>query len=213
MPDGKPDRKPGPATPLMQLADARALAAALMEEMRPACHRVEVAGSVRRGKAEVKDLELVAIPAWEEILDPGDLFGERVTRRNRLHQWALSTQLVRWLKPGAPDRVPWPPKEDGRYWRGEVVGSENGAALDLFLTVPERWGIIYLIRSGPAEFSQAVVTHALRVGRPCRDGALTEGGLPIVTIDERSAFAALGLHYVPPEERVDRSSLRYQRRA
>lgn len=209
MPEGKAGGSASPKGDLMPLADARRLAEALMDEMAPHCHRLELAGSVRRGRPEVKDLELVAIPRWDEIPDPEDLFGERALRVNRLWEWANGTSLVRWLKPGTPEREPWPPKPDGKYWRGEL---ENGAMLDLFLTVPERWGIIYLIRSGPAEFSQAVVTHALRVGRPCRDGALTHDGFPIVTIDEADAFAALGLRYVPPEERVDRNSLRYQPR-
>lgn len=191
----------------MPLAEARCLAEGLREEMLPWCDRVEIAGSIRRRNPSPRDIELVAIPRWEEVPDPQDLFGEGRLRVNRLWEWANGTSRVRWLKPGTQEREPWPPKEDGRYWRGEL---SNGAMLDLFLTVPERWGIIYLIRTGPAEFSQAVVTHALRVGRPCRDGALTHDGLPIVTIDEADAFAALGLLYVPPEERVDRNSLRYQ---
>jgi DNA polymerase/3'-5' exonuclease PolX len=193
----------------MRLDDARALAAALMEEMRPHCERLELAGSVRRGKAEPKDLEIVAIPLWEPMPDPADLFGERTLRRNRLWEWANRTRRVRWLKPAVPHREPWRPKEDGKYWRGEL---ENGAPLDLFLTEPGNFGIITVIRTGPAEFSQAVVTQAKVLGRPCEGGWLTDSkaGGRIETPDEESVFRALSLYYVPPEERVDRTSLRYR---
>ena len=44
------------------LAAARAVAAALRELLEPACARVEIAGSIRRRKAKVGDLELVASP-------------------------------------------------------------------------------------------------------------------------------------------------------
>jgi DNA polymerase/3'-5' exonuclease PolX len=56
------------------LAQARQLAQELATiHLRPACERIEVAGSVRRGKSEVSDVELVAIPRFGEQLN---LFGE-----------------------------------------------------------------------------------------------------------------------------------------
>lgn len=39
----------------MQLNQARELAANLVEQMRPYCERVEIAGSIRRHKPEVAD--------------------------------------------------------------------------------------------------------------------------------------------------------------
>lgn len=41
------------------LAVAAAIAAALVAELTPYCERIEVAGSVRRGKAQVGDLEVL----------------------------------------------------------------------------------------------------------------------------------------------------------
>ena len=68
----------------MKLTEAKEIAEGLVEEMRPHCERVEVAGSIRRGKAQVKDLEIVAVPRWTEIPDPYDLLGERTLRQNEL---------------------------------------------------------------------------------------------------------------------------------
>ena len=48
----------------MTLAYARDLAEALVELLRPACQRIEIAGSIRRGKARPNDIEIVAVPRW-----------------------------------------------------------------------------------------------------------------------------------------------------
>lgn len=49
----------------MELERAKGVAAEVVARLGPACERVEVAGSVRRRKAEVKDLEVVFIPRME----------------------------------------------------------------------------------------------------------------------------------------------------
>ena len=48
----------------MTLAYAQQMAEALVELLAPACERIEIAGSVRRGKARPNDVEIVAIPRW-----------------------------------------------------------------------------------------------------------------------------------------------------
>ncbi len=59
---------PGPKMPL---APARRLAEALVRELEPACERIEIAGSIRRGADHVGDLELLAIPRLEDRVAPG----------------------------------------------------------------------------------------------------------------------------------------------
>ena len=46
----------------MELQQAQALAEELASGLEPGCTRIEIAGSVRRGKPEPHDLEIVAIP-------------------------------------------------------------------------------------------------------------------------------------------------------
>ena len=46
----------------MQLEFAKEVANAFIGQIQPFCSRVEIAGSVRRGKREVKDVEICAIP-------------------------------------------------------------------------------------------------------------------------------------------------------
>ena len=50
------------------------IAESLVEKLRPACERIEIAGSLRREKAMVGDIEIVAVPRLER-----DLLGEPQT--------------------------------------------------------------------------------------------------------------------------------------
>lgn len=77
-----------------------------------------------------------------------------------------------------------------------------------------QWGVIFLIRTGPASYSQWIVTEALRRGLHVREGALRSApacpsrasspdcACPIIeTPEEADVYAALGLPYLAPERR------------
>ena len=53
------------------LRQAAALARSLVTFLEPYCDRIEVAGSVRRQKADVGDIELVLVPKLEQRPVPG----------------------------------------------------------------------------------------------------------------------------------------------
>ena len=169
--------------------------------MRPFCVRCEIAGSIRRRKEEVKDIEIVAVAEWE--LEKYDLFAE--AKVNKLFRWAVSCAYVRWIKPGTSEIINWQPQPTGKYWRGLLP---SGIKLDLFIADYSNFGLIYAIRTGSAEFTTALVTHAKRVGLPCVDGHLTRDGKPLETPEEGDVFDLLGLEHVAPHERITYSSLR-----
>lgn len=190
----------------MNLQQAEGIAIDLVEQMRPYCHRIEIAGSIRRRSAEVKDIEIVAVPKWETATDPGDLFGERSVAVNQLHE-AFKGRL-RWIKPGTQEIISWPVQPDGKYWRAYLAGVEpRGIKLDLFLATPENWGLIFLIRTGSADFSREVVTYAKYHGKPVVDGRLTMSGVPVETPEEADVFRLLGLRFVEPQQRRDKHDL------
>ena len=54
------------------LPDAERIAAAIVADLAPFCARIQVAGSVRRHKAVVGDIEIVAIPRYA----PTGFFGD-----------------------------------------------------------------------------------------------------------------------------------------
>lgn len=188
----------------MRLAKAEHIARSLVEQMSPFCGRCEVAGSIRRRKEEVKDIEIVAIPRIEPEEIREGLFTETV-EANLLYKWASRRSGIRWIKPGVTQVVPWQIKPDGKYWRGLLP---QGIKLDLFIANPQNFGIIYVIRTGCAEFTTALVTHAKRVGLPCVDGHLTRDGQPLETRDEHDVFDLLGLEYIAPQERTSYNALR-----
>lgn len=116
----------------MKLEHARILANEVVQLMAPYCERIEVAGSIRREAAEVKDIEVVCIPKWEErpamdFSEQSLLFTETTTQRmvkiNLLHEAVIkgSASRIAWIKPGVSEIVPWTIKSDGKYWRGLLL--------------------------------------------------------------------------------------------
>ena len=198
-------------------AQAITIAERLVQEMSPFCNRIEIAGSLRRKKPLVSDIEICVIPKWEGRPDTTSLFGEEL-QVNLLHEWAVNQGLFHWIKPGEIDLedliikrdagtlLNWDIKPDGNYWRGLL--SEN-IKLDLFVTSPECWAQIFTIRTGSAEFSHALMTHAKFKRRtPFVEGRVTNYGRPVEIKEEIDLFDYLNLRYVAPEDRVDGSVLR-----
>ncbi len=190
------DRTPIP------LAEARGQAEALAATIAPFCERVVVAGSVRRGKALVKDVELAAVPKWERRQVTRGLFTESEPV-NLLHEWAKGAEaggMVRWTRSQAGRTQAQPPKPDGRYWSGVLA---SGLFLDLFLADERNFGLILALRTGPASWSQALVTRAAAMGLPSEGGSLTRDGKPVATPDEETLFRRLRLKWREPKDRTE----------
>ena len=156
----------------MKHALALRIAQSLVRRFEPYCERIEIAGSIRRLKPEVKDIELVLIPRWEKRETVGTLFPETL-ECNLLHEafergvynQEGTFRLLRWIKPGIGHVEDWRIYPDGRYWRG-FTEFDAGVKVDVFLTTPERWGTTLAIRTGAGEFSKALAGHALKVRHP-----------------------------------------------
>ncbi len=120
-----------------------------------AFRRAEVAGSVRRRKPQVHDIEVVA--------EPGDYFGG-------VPAFLASIGVVRGQPNKAGARAPW----SGKYFKAEFTrGMCAGVQLDLFLVSKDlgnEWGPIFAIRTGDRHFSQGVVTRLQRYGLQSQDG-------------------------------------------
>ncbi|HEV2317749.1 MAG TPA: hypothetical protein VGV89_09300 [Thermoplasmata archaeon] len=173
------------------LAVGQRLADRILGELRPLgalFSRVEVAGSVRRKKPEVGDVEIVAQAGRQYDVSAVHRVLERL-----------------YLDRGPPNsrnaKAPWGPK----YYRGVAqVSSGIEVGVDLFVvTPPADWGDVFLIRTGDAEFSQAVVTRLHRYGLKSEEGRLIRASdhLHIQCPHERDVLRAARLPWIPPERR------------
>ena len=174
----------------MKLSHARPIALQIAERLRPHCDRCEIAGSVRRGKAEVGDIEIVCIPSREEAdgcFSFAD-FGE--TRR--------SQGFIRAVY--QPGRVTMGHPVDGRYIQ---LLHDSGIAVDIFTATRDNWGLIYAIRTGSARFSHDVLACGwVRAGYHSIDGMLRKEGRAVFVREEADLFGLIGIPWVPPEART-----------
>lgn len=156
----------------MILAAALDIADHIRAELAPFCTRIEIAGSVRRQKPEVKDVEIVCIPRGRDLAH----FADTVNR---------------WTKiKGEPS---------GRYTQRY---HPDGIMLDLFMTTPENWGAILLIRTGSADYSKWFMGTALpKAGYRQEGGYVRQNGVIVPTYEEEDVFRLAGVTWVEPEQR------------
>lgn len=164
-------------------ADALEIANHIVDAISPYCERVEIAGSLRRKRPMVGDIEIVALP-----LLSADLFGEPLPDAPTPLDRFLEQKRVRFVKNGA------------RYKQFQY----GKFTVDLFL--PEsaaHWGAVYFIRTGSHDFNMWVMTQQQkRAGVQFKDGRLYDWQMrPLVTPEETDVFEALGMAFVPPEDR------------
>lgn len=182
------------------LEEAFALAKQYESMLAPYCERICIAGSVRRMKAEVGDIEILFIPRIIETKDPNDLFGTKRTN--------LVTEAIDGLM--AAGSLAIRQKSNGQQGAfGEqiktLVDTKSGIPVDLFSTREESWWNYLVCRTGPAELNQKIASRALKKGwrwNPFSAGfhhKLT-GDIELMKSEE-SVFEFVGLDYLPPEKR------------
>lgn len=174
------------------LAQVSAIAQALVASFRPYCERIEIAGSLRRGKPTVGDIELVAVPAGV----PTDLFGNRQVDKPTAMDAYLSELPITLLKNGAKYK-----QFSFKSRMGELY------TVDLFLQPdPETWGVNFMIRTGSADFSRMMVTKKNKGGwcpdnYHFREGRIWHKGEVLSTPEERDVFDVLDVPWVEPRDR------------
>lgn len=172
------------------LAEAEAIAERLIGRLEDCCTRIAVAGSIRRGKPDVGDVELVAIAKIERF--SGGLFddmGEDVDLLDgRVHMMLDNDEMaLRLSKIGQ--------RAFGPKYKRVIF---EGFPADLFVTQPAQWGLIYLIRTGPGEYSHQMVTPKNQYTRDGRRGLMP---LHLQVRDGWVTHRSTGEQYPTPEER------------
>jgi DNA polymerase/3'-5' exonuclease PolX len=175
----------------MKLADAKTIADATVLRLQPYCERIEVAGSIRRQKADPGDIELVAIPKTLPIYD---MFGQQSGERSLLNDRKLMDSLGLVNKLGQ------------RYVQVDLFAHVD-AILDLFIVLPPAtWPVLFTIRTGPSDFSKWIVTSrskggCLPDGWRCEDGRIWDGQVQMYFESEEDFLDWLGIHWIEPKDR------------
>lgn len=208
----------------MPLAQAEAIANQWLSKLEPLCHRVAVAGSIRRRKDEVGDIEICAVPhpagafALQVLLnapEPTALLGRegleerKGVRRGDLPAWTKAKAMELAQQHRRPVRV-----KGGYPGKYVQLALPEGTCLDLFMPDAPAWGLVYTIRTGSAEFSAALASLSKRKGYIWHEGRVYRRGpgdkpegQPFDLPEEQDVFRFFGVRWVEPEERVDGQAL------
>jgi len=168
---------------------AEQVASEVVNLLEPYCERIAVAGSIRRRKPEVGDIEILAIPKYGGLSCHVNLLDQEIL--DLMHRGILDFRL----------------SKRGRRAFGQknklMVHLPSGIGVDVFSTSQECWPVALVIRTGGAETNKRIAMAALRKGwhlRAYGSGFSTPQG-DVVCRSERDVFELVGLPYVPPEQR------------
>lgn len=171
----------------MEYTKAKTIADQLVARLAPYCERIEIAGSLRRRKPEVHDIDLVCIPKTEPRRD---MLGMECGREN-----LLTPQLMDLGR-----------TEQGGERKRRIM-LPQAIDLELWMVLPPaQWGWIYALRTGPADYTHWLVTPKPQGGGcpsylKIHDGAVWYGHQLVPTPEEKTFFEVMKLEYVAPELR------------
>lgn len=189
-----PEKKKWPA-PL-----AKRVALGIMSPLAQVCEpgRLCVAGSMRRGKDEVGDIEILYVSRIGQVQKPGEMFES---------QGSLADMLIDDLRRGG--KLDKRQNINGQFtWGAQnklAIHKATDLPVDFFSTTEENWFVSLVIRTGPKDFNIGLIQNAKRRGLQLHAyGAYTEigTGLPIYPKSEREVLELAGLPWIPPEERT-----------
>ena len=171
----------------MELEKARAIAEGLKKLLEKGCTKIEIAGSIRRQKPEVGDIELLCIPKFDGMVDLLD----------RELKWLIGTHILqhRLTKIGS---VVYGPKN--KLLRHVA----SGIGLDIFSTTEDCWAVSLVVRTGGEATNKEIASLALERGMRFHAygrGFTLADGSELVCHSEEDVFKAVGLAYLEPWER------------
>jgi DNA polymerase/3'-5' exonuclease PolX len=172
----------------MELEKAKAIAEQVKALLESACERITIAGSIRRQKPDVGDIELLCIPKYSAgIIDQLDgeiglLIGQEILglRRNKLGSTTY----------GPKNKL--------------LVHLESGIGVDVFSTTQEQWPVALFVRTGGKETNKDIASRALEWGlrfHAYGRGFTRADGSELICRCEADVFRAVGLAYREPWER------------
>ena len=170
----------------MDLTEAREIAETLKGLLEGSCDRIEIAGSIRRHKWDVGDIELLCIPKFVGGVDMLDR-----------ELGALAIQSILARRRNKRGSTTYGPKNK------LMVHVPTGLGVDIFSTTEECWPVALVVRTGGKQTNIRISMAAQERGYQFHaygSGFSTPHG-EIVCRSEREVFEAVGLPYCEPWER------------
>lgn len=163
----------------MDLNTSQRIATEFISIIKPFTERIEVAGSVRRAAPSVNDIDIVLIP----------------------HPWKLEKYFLEAYRDQIETKRERPSLKWGQRHKQILFKSVK---IELWLCSKWNWGLIYLIRTGSAEFSQKMLARWKQVsnGGYSENGYLHDlKGVKLNTPEEKDVFDLCNLHFTEPHNR------------
>jgi DNA polymerase/3'-5' exonuclease PolX len=179
-------------------ADALPIAQKFIAFLERHCSRCVVAGSLRRRKQLVSDIEILFVSKRTYVTDPADLFGAQFeASAAELAIDALVTAGViakRLNKNGHPT---WGPQNK------LAVHIGSGIPVDFFATTEECFFNALVVRTGPAALNKEIASRALERGWEWHayGNGFTRGRETKRVKSEHDVFAHVQLEYKEPANR------------
>ena len=131
----------------MELQEALLIANKVKDSLSPYCEIINVAGSCRRLKPEVKDFDILCLPKMKVI---NDVFGEPL-KKIRTAEFVSTVELL-------GDRIKGSPK-DGKNIQTRL---KEGIILDLYIPVSVDYYRQLAIRTGSGDYSKKILATGWR---------------------------------------------------
>ena len=173
----------------MELHQAELIANELLRKLEPVCERITVAGSIRRQKPVVGDIELLVIPKHGGLVGEVDLLDQEII--DLMRRGVLGYRLNK-----LGSRIYGPKNK-------LMLHIPSGIGVDIFSTDSECWPVALVVRTGSAETNKRIAMAAIRKGwhlRAYGRGFTTPDG-ELVCRSEMDVFEFAGLPYLEPWER------------
>lgn len=165
----------------MNLAQADKFAAKILEGLSPFCERIEIAGSIRRRRENVNDIDIVALPGAGQLA----AFRARVLAKATPVSDGQQTIIAR-LENGVQLDV-WIAKRPYQ---------------DMFFKTVTNFGTLLLCRTGSKEHNIKLCQRAKDLDLHWNPHAGVYAGDKLLACEtEEEIFAALKMEFVPPEKR------------
>jgi DNA polymerase/3'-5' exonuclease PolX len=178
-------------------SEAMKTALDLVVELAETCHRITVAGSLRRKKNPVNDIEILLSPKTKAAIPRGSLLPETFCpTEEKILQLIKSGILAKRLK------------SNGTQTFGKktklLIHLPSGIPVDIFACQTHEWFNCLVCRTGGKDTNIKIAAQAKRRGlrwMPCGAGFLTAEGTLLPVHQEQDVFKIAGLPYKHPSQR------------